>query len=188
MGKTPHKKIKKKLCGFWLKMKNHRVLKLRSNDLSSLGCLDRVDFLFLGLYSGLDMCGHVAGPVFPFQGRIRRCLAIHAGGIFGHSLASHAFLHDWQAVAFIVAAAGGCHEYTVITFPNSCTDHDTHFLNTFGFNLSKPENRCVLIPTKRFRAVVFQWIPDSGVVNLISLPQKKRGCQSKTDFLFIISI
>jgi hypothetical protein len=120
-------------------MKNHRVLKLRSNDLSSLGGLDRVDFLFLALDSGLDMRGHVAGAVFPFQGRIRRCLAIHAGGIFRHSLASHAFLHDWQAVTFIVAAARGCHEYTVFPFPNSCTDHDTNFLNTFGFNLSKPE-------------------------------------------------
>ena len=108
-------------------------------QLSSFGGLDRVDFLFLGFRGGFDVCGHVAGPVFPFQRRIRCGFTIHARGIFRHSLAPHAFLHDRQAVPFVIAAAGGCHEYTVFPFPNRCTDHDAFFLNPCGFNLSKPE-------------------------------------------------
>jgi hypothetical protein len=132
-------KNQKKLCGFPLKMKNHRVPDLRPNDLSSLGCLDRVEFLLLGLYGGFDVCGHVTGTVFPFQGRIRCGRAVHAGGIFRHSLAPRARFHHRQAVAFVIAAAGGCHEYAVFPFPNSCTDHDENFLKTCGLHVSKPQ-------------------------------------------------
>jgi hypothetical protein len=121
-------------------MKKPQSLEIAVKKLSSLGSLDGIDFLFFGLHRGLDMGGHIAGAVFPFQGRIRCSRAVHAGGIIRHSLAPHAFLHDRQAVAFIVAAAGGCHEYTVFPFPHSFTDHDTHFLkNSFGFNFSKLE-------------------------------------------------
>jgi hypothetical protein len=103
-----------------------------TKKLSSLGCLDGVDFLLLGFSGGLDVGGHVAGPVFPFQRRVWCGNAVHAGGKFRHSLAAHAFFHNRQAVAFVIAAAGGCHEYTIITFPNSRTDHDTIFLNPMG--------------------------------------------------------
>jgi hypothetical protein len=181
-------RIKKKLCGFLVKMKKPQSLEIAVKKLSSLGSLDGIDFLFFGLHRGLDVGGHVAGTVFPFQGRIRCSRAVHAGGIFRHSLAPHAFLHDRQAVPFIVAAAGGCHEHTVFPFPHSCTDHDTHFLKIrLGLIFQSRKNRCVSHYSGRFQTVVFQWIPNPGMVNLISISQKQFECQSKTNGLFINS-
>jgi hypothetical protein len=125
-------KNQKKTLQLSLKMKTTESGNAVNRKLSSLGCLDGVDFLFFAFCCGFDMGGHVAVAVFPFQGRIWCGNAVHAGGIFRQSLASHAFIHHRQAVAFIIAAASGCHEHTVIPFSNSRTDHDTIFLNPYG--------------------------------------------------------
>jgi hypothetical protein len=125
-------KNQKKTLRLSLKMKTTESGNAVNKKLSSLGCLDGVDFLLFALSRGFDMGGHIAVAVFPLQGRVWCGNAIHAGGKFRHSLASHAFIHYRQAVAFIIAAAGSCHEYTVIPFSNSRTDHDTIFLNPYG--------------------------------------------------------
>jgi hypothetical protein len=97
---------------------------IESVALSSFGCLDWVKFLFFGFSDGFNMGGYVAVTVFPFQRRIRCGSAINAGGKFGTSLTSLAFINDGKAVAFVIAAALGCHEYAILAFSNSCTNHN----------------------------------------------------------------
>jgi len=92
--------------------------------LSSFGCLDGVKFLFFGFGGGFNMGGHVAVAVFPLQRRIRCSSAVNAGGKFGTSLAALAFINDGKAVAFVIAAALGSHEHTILAFSNSCTNHN----------------------------------------------------------------
>jgi hypothetical protein len=71
------------------------------------------------------MSGHIAVAVFPLQGRIRRSSAVNTGGKLGASLASLAFINDGKAAAFVIATALGCHEYTIMAFSNSCTNHNS---------------------------------------------------------------
>ncbi len=97
---------------------------IESVALSSFGCLDWVKFLFFGFGGGFNVGSHVAVTVFPFQRWIRCSSAINAGGKFGTSLAALAFINDGKAVAFVVAAALGCHKYAILAFSNSCTKHN----------------------------------------------------------------
>ena len=117
---------KKKNSAALIPDKNHRVCN-NSNEtkkLSSLGCLDRVYFLAGDGSSNFHMGGDVTGSILPFQGRIWCCNAIKAGFILSNSLAPLALLNDWQAIALIVAASLGCHEYAVITLSYGCTNHN----------------------------------------------------------------
>lgn len=97
---------------------------IESVALSSFGCLDGVKFLFFGFGGGFNMGGHIAVTVFPLQSRIRRSSAVNAGDKLGASLASLAFINDGKAATFVIATALGCHEYTILTFSNSCTNHN----------------------------------------------------------------
>jgi hypothetical protein len=97
---------------------------IESAVLSSFGCLDGVKFLFFGFGSGFNMGGHVAGSVFPFQGRIRCGSTVNAGGKLGTFLAPFTFINNRKAVTFVIAAALGGHENTLLTFSNSCTNHN----------------------------------------------------------------
>jgi len=97
---------------------------IESVALSSFGCLNGVKFLFFGFGGGFNMGGHVAVAVFPLQRRIRCSSAVNADGKFGTFLTSLAFINDGKAVAFVIAAALGSHEHTILAFSNSCTNHN----------------------------------------------------------------
>jgi len=71
------------------------------------------------------MGGNVAIAVLPFKRRVRRCSAVSTCGEFGSSLASHAFVNNGKAMAFIKAASLGGHEYAFIAFSNGSTNHNT---------------------------------------------------------------
>lgn len=158
-----------------------------TKKLSSFGCLDGIDFLLFGFSSSLDMGGHIAVAGFPFQGRVWCGNAIHAGGIFRQSLASHAFIHNRQAVAFIIAAAGGCHEYAVIPFSNSRTDHDTIFLNPYGFNLSAPLKTADLHSMQGASAVFFRFILNFERQTLLKYHKTKPDVNHRSFFFRAIS-
>jgi hypothetical protein len=65
IGSIRQRHKKKKLCSFTGE-KTTEFTKRSVKKLSSLGCLDGVEFLFFAGSNGLDMGGNVAVAVFPF--------------------------------------------------------------------------------------------------------------------------
>ena len=71
--------------------------------------------MVIGRVISLHMGGHVANPVFPFSGRIRKIHTEFTGGIFSDSLAAIALLDNRVTPASIEFASSLGHENALIT-------------------------------------------------------------------------
>ena len=63
----------------------------------------------------LHMGGHVANPIFPFNGGIRKIHTEFTGGVFCDSLAAIALLNNSVTLASIELASSLGHENALIT-------------------------------------------------------------------------
>jgi hypothetical protein len=71
--------------------------------------------MVIGCVISLRMGSHVANPVFPFSGRIRKIHTEFTGGIFYDSLAAIALLDNSVTPASIKFAPSLGHENALIT-------------------------------------------------------------------------
>ena len=71
--------------------------------------------MVIGCVISLHMGSHVANPVFPFSGRIRKIHTEFTGGIFSDSLAAIALLDNSMTTASIEFASSLGHEDALIT-------------------------------------------------------------------------
>jgi hypothetical protein len=65
---------------------------------------------------GLNVSCHIAGPSFPFHGRVRETRAKCSSGVFGHSLAAVALFNNGVAAAAVILASLFGHEDAFMPF------------------------------------------------------------------------
>lgn len=75
------------------------------------------------------MSSHIAGPIFPFEGRVEETHTVFSGGIFNYSLAAITLVNYGVTATSIKLASFFCHKDALKAWPYRCTNHDNHILS-----------------------------------------------------------
>jgi len=96
---------------------------------STFGGLQGIQFRIFHYLSGLSMAGHIADSRPPFYRRVRKALAILAGGVFLDFLTTFALLQNLVAATSIELTPCLLHKKALQPFLYRYTNHGYHILS-----------------------------------------------------------